>query len=88
MQTTQTNAEANTAQDVRIKELLEIISALRSSLEECFEYVQAEEFNNPSNKTANIIGRADDAISQADEVTKWKTHIQKHTTHSRKTARL
>ena len=70
MQSTHTNAEAMTAQDLRIKELLETISTLRSSLEECFEYVQAEEFNNPSNKTAGIIGRADDAIWQADEVLK------------------
>ena len=70
MQSTHTTAEAMTAKDLRIKELLETISALRSSLEECFEYVQAEEFNNPSNKTANIIGRADDAIWQAEEVAK------------------
>ena len=70
MQTTQTNAEAMTAKDHRIQVLLETISALRSSLEECFEYVQAEEFNNPSNKTANIIGRIDEAIWQADEATK------------------
>lgn len=64
------SAEAMTAKDHRIQVLLETISTLRSSLEECFEYVQAEEFNNPSDKTANIIGRADDAIWQADEVTK------------------
>ena len=70
MQSTHTNAEAMTAKDHRIQVLLETISALRSSLEECFEYVQEEEFSNPSNKTANIIGRADDAIWQADEVTK------------------
>jgi len=69
MQTTQT-AEAMTAKDHRIQVLLETISALRSSLEECFEYVQVEEFNNPSNKTANIIGRVDEAIWQADEATK------------------
>ena len=59
-----------TAKDHRIKELLETISVLRSSLEECFEYVQREEFNNPSNKTANIIGQVDDALWQADEVAK------------------
>jgi len=70
MQTTQNNAEAMTAKDHRIQVLLETISALRSSLEECFEYVQVEEFNNPSNKTANIIGRVDEAIWQADEATK------------------
>ncbi len=70
MQSTHTTAEAMTAKDLRIKELLEVISALRSSLDECFEYVQAEEFNNPSNKTAGIIGRVDDAIWQADEVLK------------------
>ena len=70
MQTTHTNAEAMTAKDHRIQVLLETISALRSSLEECFEYVQVEEFNNPSNKTANIIGRVDEAIWQADEATK------------------
>ena len=70
MQTTQTNAEAMTAKDHRIQVLLETISVIRSSLEECFEYVQAEEFNNPSNKTANIIGRVDEAIFQADEATK------------------
>jgi hypothetical protein len=69
MQSNTTNAETMTAKDHRIQVLLETISALRSSLEECFEYVQEEEFNNPSNKTADIIGRADDAIYMADGVT-------------------
>lgn len=70
MQSTHTNAEAMTAKDLRIKELLETISTLRSALEKSFEYVQTEEFNNPSNKTASLIEQIDEAIWQADEVTK------------------
>jgi hypothetical protein len=70
MQSNTTNAEAGTAKDSRIKELLEVVSILKDSLSECLEYVQAEEFNNPSNKASNILGRADEAIYQADEVLK------------------
>jgi len=70
MQSNTTNAEAGTAKDSRIQELLEVVSILKDSLSECLEYVQAEEFNNPSNKTSNILGRADEAIYQADEVLK------------------
>lgn len=70
MQNTHTNAEAMTAKDLRIKELLETISTLRSTLEECFGYMQAEEFSNPSNKTARLVEQIDEVIWQADEVTK------------------
>jgi hypothetical protein len=70
MQSNTTNAEARTAQDSRIQELLEVVSLLKDSLSECLEYVGIEEFNNPSNKTSNILGRADEAIFQADEVLK------------------
>jgi len=70
MQSNTTNAEARTAKDSRIQELLEVVLLLKDSLSECLEYVQTEEFNNPSNKTSNILGRADEAIFQADEVLK------------------
>jgi hypothetical protein len=70
MQSNTTTAEAGTAKDSRIQELLEVVSLLKDSLSECLEYVKAEEFSNPSNKTSNILGRADEAIYQADEVLK------------------
>jgi len=37
METQLTHAEANTAQDVRIAELLETISTLKATLEECLD---------------------------------------------------
>jgi len=70
MQSNTTNAEAMTAKDLRIKELLETISTLRAALEKSFEYVQAEEFNNPRNKTARLVEQIDEAMWQADEVLK------------------
>ena len=51
MQTTQTNAEANTAQDIRIAELLETISTLKATLEECLDFVtEKHDFDKPKNK--------------------------------------
>lgn len=71
MQSTHTNAEAMTAKDLRIKELLETISTLRSSLEECLDFVQQEhDYDNPKSETARLIESIDEAIWQADEVTK------------------
>lgn len=71
MQTTHTNAEAMTAKDLRIKELLETISTLRSTLEECLDFVQQEhDYDNPKSETARLIESIDEAIWQADEVTK------------------
>ena len=71
MQSTHTNAEAMTAKDLRIKELLETISTLRSSLEECLDFVQQKHnYDNPKSKTARLIEGIDEAIWQADEVTK------------------
>lgn len=71
METTHTNAEAMTAKDLRIKELLETISTLRSSLEECLDFVQQEhDYDNPKSETARLIESIDEAIWQADEVTK------------------
>jgi len=70
MQTTHTHAEAGTAKDSRIQELLEVVSLLKDSLSECLEYVKAEEYHWPSNKTENIVRMADEAIYQADEVLK------------------
>lgn len=71
MQSTHTNAEAMTAKDLRIKELLETISTLRSSLEECLDFVQQEhDYDNPKGETARLIESIYEAIWQADEVTK------------------
>lgn len=71
MQSTHTNAEAMTAKDLRIKELLETISALRSTLDECLDFVQQEhDYDNPKGKTARLIERIDEAIWQSDEVLK------------------
>lgn len=70
MQSTHTNAEAMTAKDLRIKELFEIISTLRSTLEECLGYIQAEEFCNPCKKTAYLIEQIDEAFWQLDEMMK------------------
>ena len=71
MQTTQTNAEANTAQDIRIGELLETIFTLKATLEECLDFVtEKHDFDKPKNKTACLISSIDEAIYQADEVTK------------------
>ena len=70
-QHTAENAEANTAQDIRIGELLETISTLRATLEECLEFVQQKHnFDKPKNKTASLISSIDEAIYQADEATK------------------
>ena len=72
MQTTPSNAEANTAQDIRIGELLETISTLKATLEECLDFVtEKHDFDKPKNKTACLISSIDEAIYQADEVTKW-----------------
>ena len=71
MQTTQTNAEANTAQDIRIGELLETIFTLKATLEECLDFVtEKHDFDKPKNKTACLISSIDEAIYQADEVAK------------------
>jgi hypothetical protein len=71
MKTTQP-AEAMTAKDhLRIKELLETISTLRSALDECLDFVQQEhDYDNPSGTTARLMSEIDEAIWQADEVTK------------------
>ena len=64
-------AEANTAQDIRIGELLETISTLRATLEECLDFVtEKHNFDKPKNKTACLISSIDEAIYQADEATK------------------
>ena len=71
MQSTHTTAEAMTARDHRIEELLETISTLRSSLEECLDFVQQKHnYDNPKSKTARLIEGIDEAIWQADEVLK------------------
>jgi len=70
MQSNTPSAEAMTAEDHRIKQLLSIIYNLRESLNECFDFVQDVEFDRPSHKTANILGRAEEAIFQADFVLK------------------
>ena len=71
MQSTHTTAEAMTAKDHRIQELLETISTLRSSLEECLDFVQQKhDYDNPKSRTARLLERIDEAIWQADEVTK------------------
>ena len=65
------NAEANTAQDIRIGELLETISTLRDTLEECLDFVQQKHnFDKPKNQTASLISSIDEAIYQADEARK------------------
>jgi hypothetical protein len=69
MQNTQT-PELMTAKDHQIAELKRVVSILNESLSECFEFVQDVEFNNPSHKTADIIGRADEAMFQASEAIK------------------
>ena len=71
MQSTHTNAEAMTAKDHRIKELLETISTLRSALDECLDFVQQEhDYDNPKGTTARLMSEIDEAIWQADGVTK------------------
>ena len=66
------NAEANTAEDIRIGELLETISTLKATLEECLDFVtEKHNFDKPKNKTACLISSIDEAIYQADEATKW-----------------
>lgn len=52
------------------QELLRIISLLNDSLSECFEFVQDAEFDRPSQKTATILERAEEAMFQASEVLK------------------
>ena len=65
------NAEANTAQDIRIGELLETISTLKATLEECLDFVtEKHNFDKPKNQTASLISSIDEAIYQADEATK------------------
>lgn len=52
------------------QELLRIISILNDTLSECFEFVQNAEFDRPSQKTATILERAEEAMFQASEVLK------------------
>ena len=64
-------AETMTAKDHRIEVLLETISTLRSSLEECLDFVQQKHnYDNPQGKTARLIEGIDEATWQADEVLK------------------
>lgn len=71
MNNTLTHAEANTAQDVRIAELLKTISTLKATLEECLDFVtEKHDFDKPKNKTTCLISSIDEAIYQADETTK------------------
>jgi len=51
--------------------LLETISILKATLEECLDFVtEKHDFDKPKNKTACLISSIDEAIFQADEVTK------------------
>jgi hypothetical protein len=71
MQSNTTNAEAGTAKDSRIQELLEVISTMKSTLEECYEFTQEKmNFDNPKSRESRLIEGIDEAIFQADEVLK------------------
>lgn len=71
MKTQLTHSEATTDQDVRIAELMETISTLKATLEECLDFVtEKHDFDKPKNKTACLISSIDEAIYQADEATK------------------
>ena len=71
MQNTQTNAEAGTAKDSRIQELLEVIATMKSTLEECYEFTQENmDFDNPKSRESRLLEGIDEAIFQADEVLK------------------
>jgi hypothetical protein len=71
MQSNTTNAEAGTAKDSRIKELLEVIATMQSTLEECYEFTQEKmNFDNPKSRESRLVESIDEAIFQADEVLK------------------
>jgi hypothetical protein len=71
MQSNTTKAEARTAKDSRIQELLEVISTMKSTLEECYEFTQEKmNFDNPKSRESRLIEGIDEAIFQADEVLK------------------
>jgi len=71
METQLTHTEAKAVKDLRIEELLETISTLKATLEECLDFVtERHDFDKPKNKTACLISSIDEAIYQADEVTK------------------
>ncbi len=71
METQLTHTEAKAVKDLRIEELLETISTLKATLEECLDFVtEKHDFDKPKNKTACLISSIDEAIYQADEVTK------------------
>jgi hypothetical protein len=71
METQLTHTEAKAVKDLRIAELLETISTLKATLEECLDFVtEKHDFDKPKNKTACLISSIDEAIYQADEVTK------------------
>jgi hypothetical protein len=71
MQSNTTNAEAGTAKDSRIQELLEVIATMKSTLGECYEFTQEKmNFDNPKSHESRLIEGIDEAIFQADEVLK------------------
>jgi hypothetical protein len=71
MQSNTTKAEARTAKDSRIQELLEVIATMKSTLEECYEFTQEKmNFDNPKSRESRLIEGIDEAIFQADEVLK------------------
>lgn len=71
METQLTHTEAKAVKDLRIEELLEIISTLKATLEECLDFVtEKHDFDKPKNKTACLISSIDEAIYQADEAIK------------------
>jgi hypothetical protein len=71
MQSNTTKAEARTAKDSRIQELLEVISTMKSTLEECYEFTQEKmNFDNPKSRESRLVESIDEAIFQADEVLK------------------
>jgi hypothetical protein len=71
METQLTHTEAKAVKDLRIEELLETISTLKATLEECLDFVtERHDFDKPKNKTACLISSIDEAIYQADEATK------------------
>jgi hypothetical protein len=71
METQLTHTEAKAVKDLRIEELLETISTLKATLEECLDFVtEKHDFDKPKNKTACLLSSIDEAIYQADEVTK------------------
>lgn len=71
METQLTHTEAKAVKDLRIEELLETISTLKATLEECLDFVtEKHDFDKPKNKTACLISSIDEAIYQADEATK------------------